>query len=351
MKNPRRVVATMSIALAALLIGAGSAAAVCAALWAAPPPNLSEPSAPRTVPVVYVDHRDERSAGATVTTSKPAAVSLGRGGTVTSTECVGGASIESGRIVASIDGHPVLGLSTAVPFFRDLRAGMSGPDVDALRATLRSMRHDVAEKGAYDSAVARAVRAIQVEHGLEQRDGGLSLRDVMWLPSASTEVLTCDALVGSAYSPGSPFLTAAGTLQSLQVAAPDGSSWTPGARTAQFGSASARIGDDGVITDPEFLRSVASSTEYTAARAQGSAAKPVSLRVTLAEPLRVARLPLSAVSPPKGSAACVRGDDDADHRLRIVGSSGGAVLGLFDSPAPNAARLGWTWTEASCAAS
>ncbi|MDQ4501620.1 peptidoglycan-binding protein [Sinomonas sp. ASV322] len=339
------------IAAVALLIGAGSAAAVCAALWAAPPPNLSEPSAPRTVPVVYVEHRDERSAGATVTTSKPAAVSLGRGGIVTSTECVGGASIESGRIVASVDGHPVLSLATAVPFFRDLRAGTSGPDVDALRAALRDMGHEVAEKGAYDAAVARAVRAIQIKHGLEQRDGSLSLRDIMWLPAASTEVLSCDALVGSAYSPGSPFLTAAGALQSLRVAAPDGSSWTPGARTAQFGSASSAVGDDGVITDAAFLRAVSSSTEYTAARAQGSAPKPVSLRVALTTPLRVARLPISAVSPPKGSAACVRGDDDADHRLRVVGSSGGAVLGIFEGPAPRTARLGWSWTEASCATS
>lgn len=341
------------IALVALLFGAGSAVAVCAAVWSAPPPSLAEPSAARSVPIVFADHRDERSAAAAVTTSKPASVSLARGGIVTSSECIGGASLESGRIVASVDGRPVLGLATAVPFFRELRPDMSGADVDALRTALRTMGHDVAEKGAYDTQVAAAMRVIQVKHGLEQRDGGLSLRDVMWLPATSTEVLSCDALVGSAYSAGSPFLTAAGTLQSLRVVAPDGAAWTPGARTAQFGSASAPIGEDGVITDADFLRAVAGSTEYTSARAQGSAtasAKPVSLRVALTEPLRVARLPLSAVSTPKASAACVRGTDDADHRLRVVGSSGGAVLGVFEGAPPQGARLGWSWTESACAA-
>ncbi|WP_415856850.1 peptidoglycan-binding domain-containing protein, partial [Sinomonas sp. G460-2] len=199
---------------------------------------------------MFVDHRDERSAAASVTTSKPASVSLARGGIVTSSECIGGASLESGRIAASIDGHPVLSLATAVPFYRELRMGASGADVNALRVALRSMGHDVAETGAYDAKVAAAVRTIQLKHGLEQRDGSLSLRDVMWLPAASTEVLSCDALVGSAYSSGSPILTAAGTLQSLRVVAPDGAAWTPGARTAQFGSASAPVGEDGVITEP-----------------------------------------------------------------------------------------------------
>lgn len=345
-ENVRKRIAAVIFAFA---LGAASAAAAgAAAFWAVPPENLSAPSAPRTAPIVYVEHRDERSAAATVTTSKPAAVSLTRAGIVTSTECVGGASIEAGRIVASLDGHPILGIATSVPFFRDLRPGLSGPDVDALRVTLRAMGHDMAEKGAYDVKMASAVRALQVKHGLEQRDGNLSQRDIMWLPAAATEVLSCDALVGSAYAPGAPFLTASGTLQSLRVVAPDGSTWTPGARTVQFGSASASVGEDGVITDPGVLRTVSASTEYASSRAQGAAPKPLSVRVALSEPLRVARLPISAVSPAKGSMACVRGTDDADHRLQIVGSSGGAILGSFEGPAPQAARLGWSWTDGSC---
>jgi peptidoglycan hydrolase-like protein with peptidoglycan-binding domain len=332
----------------AFMIGAASAAAAGAALWADPPENLSAPSAARTAPIVYVEHRDERSATAVATTSKPAGVSLARGGVVTSTECVGGASIESGRIVATLDGRPVLGIATSIPFYRDLGPGLSGPDVDALRTALRAMDYDVAAKGAYDIKLVSAVRALQAKHSLEQRDGNLSLRDVMWLPAASTEILSCDALVGSAYTAGSPFLTTAGTLQSLRVAAPDGSAWTPGPRTVQFGSASARVGEDGVVTDPGFLKAVSTSSEYAASRVQGGSPKPVSVRLALAEPLRVARLPISAVSPAKGTMACVRGEDDADHRLRVVGSSGGAVLGVFEGVAPKAAMLGWSWTEGSC---
>ena len=77
-----------------------------------------------------------------------------------------GARIGEGDVLLTVSGRPVFLLSGALPSYRDLGPGMSGPDVRQLelalqRAGLDPGRHD----RVYDSATGAAVAALYRRHG------------------------------------------------------------------------------------------------------------------------------------------------------------------------------------------
>ncbi|MFJ6156141.1 hypothetical protein ACIQF8_09535 [Pseudarthrobacter sp. NPDC092184] len=333
------------------LVGAASAAAAALAVLGAtalvPPATLSEAAEARSAAVTLTQFRDERIAAAEIEAAQPVAATLGISGTVTASECVPGAEIASGKIVASVSGRPVLGLHIDVPFYRDIGPGTEGPDVNALRAQLSAMKYEVAGEGAYAADLRAAILKLQSDLALENRDGVLHQEDILWLPDNSVRVQSCDALLGSQYSAGSTFITTAGTLQSLRVVFPTSQAPAPGERQVLFGNVSAPVAADGLVTDAKFLAEVSRSPDFAAAQSSSSP-KPMSLKTALTSPLEVAKVPVSGVFGARGNAACVKSPDGTTHRVTTAGSSAGSVLATFENEVPKEILLGTAIGSTEC---
>ena len=77
-----------------------------------------------------------------------------------------GATIDAGSVILEITGRPVILLAGELPVYRTLRAGVSGPDVEQLKAALVSLGINPGNQtNAYDAATAAAVRELYARVG------------------------------------------------------------------------------------------------------------------------------------------------------------------------------------------
>lgn len=77
-----------------------------------------------------------------------------------------GEKLASGDVLATVAGRPVLVLAGAVPAYRDLGPGMSGPDVRQLEQSLRSLGLDPGPvDGSFDAATGDAVTVMYRRRG------------------------------------------------------------------------------------------------------------------------------------------------------------------------------------------
>ena len=76
-------------------------------------------------------------------------------------------TIEAGNVILEVTGRPVILLTGELPVYRTLRAGVSGPDVQQLRAALAALGIDAGDvtNNVYDSSAAAAVRALYAKVG------------------------------------------------------------------------------------------------------------------------------------------------------------------------------------------
>ena len=85
-----------------------------------------------------------------------------------------GATVDPATVVLEVAGRPVIALPGDLPTYRTLRAGVSGPDVQQLKAALRAVGIDGGDPGGatYDSTTAAGVRALYQKVGYESPTGG-----------------------------------------------------------------------------------------------------------------------------------------------------------------------------------
>lgn len=76
-------------------------------------------------------------------------------------------NIEAGGVILEVTGRPVILLTGELPVYRTLRAGVSGPDVQQLRAALAALGIDAGDvnNNVYDASAAAAVRALYAKVG------------------------------------------------------------------------------------------------------------------------------------------------------------------------------------------
>lgn len=76
-------------------------------------------------------------------------------------------NIEAGGVILEVTGRPVILLTGELPVYRTLRAGVSGPDVQQLRAALAALGIDAGDvnNAVYDASAAAAVRALYAKVG------------------------------------------------------------------------------------------------------------------------------------------------------------------------------------------
>jgi len=166
---------------------------------------------PSTEYDVYASAPESASSDSTSSDSGTADdASAGSGSTpvyVTKLDVATGSTIRNGEQLAEIDGAPLFALTGAVPAWRDLLPGDSGPDVAELQSALASLGfYDGADTpGYYGPATQDAVYDYFWHLGYTPpSDGGVPEADVVFLPSLPATVLAVNGAVGQ--QPGQPFL-------------------------------------------------------------------------------------------------------------------------------------------------
>jgi hypothetical protein len=122
-------------------------------------------------------------------------------------EVAAGDAVRNGQQLAELDGQPLFALAGAVPAWRDLTPGESGPDVAELQHALGLLGYygggDSA--GYFGSATQDAVAAYYEHLGYAPpSSGGVPAADVVFLPSLPASVVGVNGAAGQ--QPGQPFL-------------------------------------------------------------------------------------------------------------------------------------------------
>ncbi|GCD95928.1 peptidoglycan-binding protein [Embleya hyalina] len=136
-------------------------------------------------------------------------------GTLTSVAAPG-STVARGKPLYRVDNTPVLLLYGALPAYRNLAAGVEGPDVEQFERNLAELGYTgFTVDTKYTDGTAAAVRKWQKANGLEET-GGIELGRVHYAPG-EIRVDVDKAALGDAVQPGQAVLTYTGTRRVVSV--------------------------------------------------------------------------------------------------------------------------------------
>jgi peptidoglycan hydrolase-like protein with peptidoglycan-binding domain len=131
-----------------------------------------------------------------------------------------GNKVSCGGVLYRVDNRPVVLLCGAVPVYRALHVGVTGPDVRQLNRNLHRLGYDNDAHvridpgdSAFTSETEQALRVLQRKKGVGVT-GGLATGDAVFLPEA-VRIAKVTGQVGGSAGPGAPVLSA--TSDTLQV--------------------------------------------------------------------------------------------------------------------------------------
>jgi len=336
------------VVLVAVAVALGSG--VTAAWMAAKPQSLAAAKSLTRVPVTKHGFDDARAVQVTVSRGLAVPVVSNIDGHVTAYTCAAGQPIVSGTSFVSINGTPLLALSTTVPLWRSMARDDTGPDIKALQVELQRLGYDLTADGTYGSNTAKAVlRLLTTIDGAgsgirESADAGLPLSRVLWIPAHSVTPAGCDSQLGARVSDGDKLLTTASTNTTAHIVDLPGD-LVPGARVFTAGGLEAPVNADGTITDPASVSALSVAAEATinespsgdsASNSTGDgapSARKLSGQIALAASRATNAVPPSAIIGIDGAHGCVVADGRA-VRVTIMGSQLGQTFVEFASATP-----------------
>ena len=219
--------------------------------------------------------------------------------------------LTSGQRIATINGIDRFVYATPEPFYRSLRSGDTGPDVEMLHEMLLAMRYMESEPPSmttYSYSTYLAVYDLEEALGAGRPTGQFDLGWVAWLPESPFEIGSLSlAVAASAPPPGGAFATERSRLRAATVAPSQ-----PGA-TLSFES-----GTEYVLTVEG--QAVPFDTSSLTVSAEGLA-----VLETLAEPPSAAQQPSSPFGP-GGAGAGLSGAVERATPLRSRAVPASAVM-------------------------
>ncbi len=309
------------VGLVAMVVAAGTAAAVVLAFPAEPPSSLRTATPAATVLVTEREDADERQVQVALDAGAPRAVVTSRTGTVTSSTCSTGAVLRSGDVLATVDGEPVIALATDVPLWRDLELDDRGDDVRGLQRALNVGGAGLSEDGILGRGTLRSAFRFLAERGVRpgEREDALPRAPFSWVPAAEQTVRSCTAIVGAAVGADGvlaelPAELRGARLDSLPIDP------VPGPRDLRIGGTTVEVDDGGVVRSAASLAAIAALPEYAATVASSDGVPVISATWSLRQPRTVQVLPPTALYDLRGATACVQPTRGAPVHVEVLGS-------------------------------
>lgn len=327
--NRTRVV----VLLGAFVVGTTCAAAFALGAWLfspvtpeqlAPAPSAAwSPVTPRMID-------DARQVDLAINLSDATPLRSAATGLVTSTSCSKDGVLESGQTALTVDGRPIVALSTDIPLWRNLAVGDSGTDVAALQHELARLGYELETGGVVDTDTLNAAGKLVGLSQDEMDSSGTIERDsLIWLPTASVTVAQCDAGTGTRISPGDTLITAAGTIEDARIASlPE--SLVAGSRHLVVDDRVISVSESGVVNDQAGLESLHQTSSFSLWAADPQSAPPVRGSLVLSEPTTAYSLAPASIYNLDGTAGCVY-TGSTGLPVTVVSSELGHTLVTFDS--------------------
>ncbi|MGV8883494.1 MAG: hypothetical protein ACOH19_15200 [Rhodoglobus sp.] len=304
-----------------------------------PPPSLAEGMPIGEVPVIQQSFADSREVEVALSIYQSVFVTAPTEGRITQFSCQPGEEVVSGSTWISVDGAPILTLATSVPLWRDLQLGDAGPDVLSLQNELIRLGKPLAADGVLgnESMIAMQDLFDSLGDSLNESSKTISLARLMWIPSSTATVASCEVSVGMSSSPGQSIASFESTLKAAQIKVmPE--DMLPGDRVLEVGGLSLPVGELGQVTDPTALASLSTTPEYREATQQEG---PMTLRstISLRNPAAIFVLPPASIYEIEGDQGCVAHGSET-FAVQIVGSQLGQSFVTFESgQAPDMVEL------------
>lgn len=313
------------LALAVLVSAAGGAAAVAFVMDPPTPPALSPVEAIQTVDVEDVEYRDSRQVHLSLVQSETILVTSQTPGRVTSLNCVPGGYLNSGTVPIAVDALPLLALATAVPLYRDIVPGDVGADVDALLSELERLGTGIIAGGplGQDALDVLAMLMFDAGYPLETLQS-VPYERILWLPSPSSGVSTCDVQLGQVLEPAEPIATVPGNLTAASAVTSNIDNVLEGSRLLSIGGLEFVVDETNRISDAEQLSAISRLPGFAAALKKDDPV-PLEAQWLLAEPIQAASVPAASLYGIKSGAACVLGEKGG-VAVEILGSQLGQTL-------------------------
>jgi hypothetical protein len=332
--------------LAVLLVGVPAAAAT-GFVRRASERRSADPSAPVLATLVEpgtFSETDPRPTTLVVTWQRGyRSMYVGEAGTVTAVHVAARDTPASGAALVTVDDRIVFALRSAIPLFRDLKAGDEGTDVAELEKFLATFGLvDVRGRSKIDRKMNEAIRTFNVLTGRRDLGSTFTHLAVAWIGSTDETTMTAidevlvhlgDNLAGpTALYETSPTVVDAVAvfdiadrpgIQGPRLAEPDASTARPFRLAADTYSVDvsqwAELAE--IVTQPEF-----GTENRTITKVAGS--------TRLAEPVTFQVVPVEAVITSRSGTTCVYSATDKPTVIEVAGSEPGIVLVSADQPLP-----------------
>ena len=222
-RRPRRRRALIAVGAAIVLAAAGGAAAGAEGVFRAThvPAGVTDNLAPTSLATVTRGTLSSQvQVAATLGYADQYTVVNQAAGTYTGLPGAGQV-ISRGQVLYQVSGGPVVLLYGAVPAYRTLSEGMTGPDVRQLNANLAALGYASSAEldpasDYFSSQTAYALEQYQSGLGIDPT-GELTLGQAVFQPGP-VRVISVSAVLGGSARPGQPALQATSTTRQVSIA-------------------------------------------------------------------------------------------------------------------------------------
>ncbi|MDC4232745.1 biotin/lipoyl-binding protein [Actinomyces sp. B33] len=306
-------------AFACLLCAAGGTALGALVLAPPVPASLETTRTFSSAPVESRAVEDSRTIPLTFVTGDTTKLSAPFPGKVTALAVSAGDTLESGDTIARIDGTPLIALATTTPLYRPIINGIEGDDIRALQTELARLGYSVDTSGVADwNTRAGAADLLGIDDGAGGVPAHVPISGFAWIPSPSVAVVSIDVGLGQNVEPAGLLLTVADSDERGVLTIPKEA--IPGDRVITLSTGVLPVPADGIITDPETVRAIKESEQYTGFTATLADGEGVfSVPWSLASPINALVVPPSSLFGIVGAEACVA-ENGTVHKARIIGS-------------------------------
>lgn len=291
---------------ALLLVGLASAAIAASVvlflLYRPIPTSLATAAAPSEVQLIAENLTDARSVDLTAKLGGESTLNAPGTGTVTRTSCEVGAELKSGSSTFMVGKTPWVNLHTDVPLWRDLSFDMKGDDVSALQRELARLGYAVTESGRFDWQTWVAWDKLVEAAGGDTEYGTLVLGQVIWMPAAKTQTVSCLVRLGQSTAQGEPLITLPTAVLSAAVKSYP-SDLVPGDRKLVVDGVDIPVDKAGRLTADGLT--LLAGTDTFAQYAQSPEESTLQAELVLTESVTVFPVPPAAVAMTGESSGCV----------------------------------------------